>query len=202
MEKPGLIVFQKNLEKGKVKTRLARTVGDDKALNVFKALIKSTYDQIPTNMLDVHVFFGKRIEPLDHPLHESAIFHVQEGKDLGEKMTHAFEKLLNQGYKKLMIIGTDCPFITRKIFDKALQHLESHDVVIGPANDGGYYLLGAKSSPQKIMQGIEWSTSTVLESTLKAIDRQGKTYQLLEVLTDIDNEEDFQKYKQIFENGQ
>lgn len=194
-----LIIFQKNFFLGKVKTRLAKTVGDAKALEVYKTLVEKTYDQIPTDLLDVHIYFGSTIERINHPLHESASFHIQSGDDLGARMVSAFESIFSLGYEQVLIIGTDCPFITGEIYQMAIEILNRKDYVIGPANDGGYYLLGAKESPKEIMQNIAWSTDTVLKSTLDSIETEGKFYGLLEVLTDIDDGEDFKQFEEIFE---
>jgi uncharacterized protein len=193
-----LIIFQKNFILGKVKTRLAKTVGDVKALEVYKKLVETTYDQIPTDLLDVHIYFDSTIEKINHPLHESAFFHIQTGNDLGVRMIRAFDSTFALGYEKVLIIGTDCPFITAEIYQKAIGIPDDKDYVIGPANDGGYYLLGAKASPKDIMKNIAWSTDTVLKSTLQSIEKEGKAYVLLEGLTDIDDAEDYKEFELIF----
>ncbi|TFH41831.1 MAG: glycosyltransferase [ANME-2 cluster archaeon] len=193
-----LIIFQKNFFLGKVKTRLAKTIGDVKALEVFKKLVEKTYDQIPTDLLDVHIYFGSAIEKINHPLHERASFHIQTEDDLGARMVSAFESTFKLGYEKVLIIGTDCPFIIADIYQKAIEILDDKDYVIGPANDGVYYLLGAKDSPKDIMKNIAWSTDTVLKSTLQSIEKEGKSYCLLEALTDIDDAEDFKEFEEIF----
>jgi uncharacterized protein len=198
LDAAALIIFQKNFVLGKVKTRLAKTIGDAKALEVYKKLVETTYDQIPADLLDVHIYFDPEIEKINHPLHESASFHIQTGDDLGARMVCAFESTFKLGYEKILIIGTDCPFITAEIYHRAIKAADDYDYVIGPALDGGYYLLGAKDSPKNIMKNIAWSTDTVLKSTLQSIEKEGKTYFLLEELTDIDDAEDFKKFEEVF----
>lgn len=193
-----LIIFQKCFTSGKVKTRLAKTIGDEKALAVYKKLVEITYDQIPTDLLEVLIFFTPAIEKLNHPLHENASFYVQKGDELGSRMVNSFISAFKSGFEKVLIIGTDCPFITGDIYRKAIEMLDDNDYVIGPAKDGGYYLLGAKESPGKIMKNIAWGTDTVLRSTLQSIEREGRTYSLLEELTDIDDEEDLKEFEAIF----
>jgi rSAM/selenodomain-associated transferase 1 len=193
-----LIIFQKSFITGKVKTRLAKTLGNEKALAVYKKLVEITYDQIPTDLFEVLIWFTPAIEKLSHPLHENASFYIQKGDDLGTRMVNSFESALRSGFEKVLIIGTDCPFITADIYRKAIEMLDDNDYVIGPANDGGYYLLGAKKSPEKIMRNIEWGTDTVMRTTLQSIEREGRSYSLLEELTDIDNAEDFKEFEAIF----
>ena len=193
-----LIIFQKSFISGKVKTRLAKTLGDEKALSVYKKLVEITYDQIPTDLLDVLIWFTPAIEKLNHPLHERASFYIQKGDELGSRMVNSFESAFRSGFEKVLIIGTDCPFITADIYRKAIEMLDDNDYVIGPANDGGYYLLGAKESPEEIMKNIEWGTDTVLRSTLKLIEQEGKTHSLLVDLSDIDDAEDYKEFEAIF----
>jgi len=193
-----LIIFQKSFISGKVKTRLAKTIGDEKALEVYKKLVEIIYDQVPADLFEVLIWFTPAIEKLNHPLHENASFYVQKGDGLGSRMLNSFESAFKSGFEKVLIIGTDCPYITAEIYRKATEMLDYNDYVIGPANDGGYYLFGAKESPEEIMKNIEWSTDTVLRTTLQSIEREGRTYSLLEELTDIDNAEDFKEFEAIF----
>jgi rSAM/selenodomain-associated transferase 1 len=115
----------------------------------------------------------------------------QEGKSLGEKMANAFSTAFSLGAEKVVIIGTDCIEISDEIISKAFEGLHRVDVVLGPAEDGGYYLLGLKESMPEIFRGIHWSTNLVLNQTLKKLKRKGLKFRLLKTLKDIDTISDF-----------
>ncbi|HMQ08541.1 MAG TPA: TIGR04282 family arsenosugar biosynthesis glycosyltransferase [Saprospiraceae bacterium] len=191
-----LIVFCKNLIEGEVKTRLATDIGHKASLEVYTQLQDHTFQQIPFHLFDVHVFYHRYIEDLmskyDYKITEK---HIQQGKDLGEKMKNAFEKINHdQRYGIKMIIGTDCPFIHEGIFEEAVQSLSHVDYVIGPALDGGYYLLGTKDLPDSIFENMPWSTGQLLSSTIDNLKVRNKTVHLLTPLPDIDTLEDLNRY--------
>lgn len=185
-----LIIFIKNPVKGKVKTRLAATIGDDMALAIYQKLIKHTLDIVKDVAADKFIFFSNTIdETIGHkntPVHKA----IQFGNDLGEKMKNAFERLFKSEYKCIIIIGTDCPGITSNILLEAFSKLNNNDVVIGPAMDGGYYLIGMKEMYGKLFEDISWSTSTVLHSTIKRCKINNWAYALLTALSDVDEEKD------------
>ena len=185
-----LIIFIKNPVKGKVKTRLAATIGDDMALAIYQKLIKHTLDIVMDAAADKFIFFSNTIdETIGHkntPVHKA----IQFGNDLGEKMKNAFERLFKSEYKCIIIIGTDCPGITSNILLEAFSKLNNNDVVIGPAMDGGYYLIGMKEMYGKLFEDISWSTSTVLHSTIERCKINNWAYALLTALSDVDEEKD------------
>lgn len=113
---------------------------------------------------------------------------VQQGNELGERMQHAFSSIFQKGYDKTVIIGTDCPGLSAKIIINAFAYLQSHDLAIGPAEDGGYYLLGMKKMHRELFDGIHRSTNTVLSNTIKKAFALQITYALLPVLQDVDEE--------------
>jgi len=188
-----LIIFVKNAEKGKVKTRLASTLGDEKALKIYLALLDHTRkiaQKVDANRL---LFYSNNIQKNDDwPLTDFDKLN-QEGNNLGDRMTHAFHTAFQQ-YHKVVIIGSDCASLTTKIIQNAFDHLAQHDFVIGPAMDGGYYLLGMRTFHPSLFQDIEWSTEKVLSATIQKINALQKTYTLLPELSDIDYEEDWEKY--------
>ena len=170
--KEALIIFAKIPEAGKVKTRLAATIGNEAALEVYKQLLILTASVTIGLPMDKFVFYS------DHIIHqdtwEEKFFskRVQLGKDLGQKMDNAFEDLFERGYSKIVIIGTDCPELNAGIITNAFTFLDTRDVVIGPAQDGGYYLLGMNQSHTTLFQDIPWSTSSVLKETIdRCIER-------------------------------
>ena len=185
-----LIIFTKNAIYGQVKTRLAATIGNDKALAVYKQLIHYTIEL--TNELTVpkFIFYSNSIEPEDNWSNNLCTKKLQSGTGLGEKMNNAFSELFEQGYNRVLIIGTDCPELSPAIITAAFDSLNNHDVVIGPARDGGYYLLGMTKLYSCLFHDISWSTDQVLKQTLIACSVISLPNILMEELSDIDKEED------------
>jgi len=195
MSKKALLIFTKNPEAGKVKTRLAATIGNEAALAVYQQLLLHTVSVTAYLPVDKFVYYSNYIEQEDVWHSEHYYKQVQQGVDLGERMKNAFAAAFQNGYGKVLIIGTDCPYLNAEIIMKAFIYLQSHDAVIGPAEDGGYYLLGMKQLYPDLFGNIQWSTHTVLNDTLKLCDNLKLTYQLLPVLNDIDNEKDLRAFK-------
>ena len=181
-----LIIFIKNPVKGKVKTRLAATIGDEKALEVYLKLIDFTLNLAKSLNVEVNLFFSDEIIS-EYPFSKK---HLQCGNDLGEKMKNAFETCFSEGGKNVVIIGTDCAELTKEIILDSFSKMEKDSVVIGPALDGGYYLLGMNQFYSEIFDGIEWSTSSVFNETKRIIDKNNISLALLPILRDIDTEED------------
>lgn len=188
-----LLIFIKNAQKGKVKTRLAKTVGDEKALQIYKALLAHTRNVAQKVNASRFLFYSNFIDNQDDWSGTKFVKKVQEGNDLGERMSNAF-KMIFESHEKIIIIGSDCASLEPSILESALQQLEKYPFVIGPAEDGGYYLLGMRNYAPSIFQNIEWSTGAVFSKTVKKIEQLGATYFLLPMLSDIDQEEDWEKY--------
>ncbi|HLL43465.1 MAG TPA: TIGR04282 family arsenosugar biosynthesis glycosyltransferase [Segetibacter sp.] len=185
-----LIIFVRNLEKGKVKNRLAKDIGDDKSLEVYKHLLQYTKDITVSCKCNLFVFYS-------HYVHMSDVFddhlfskHLQEGNDLGERMMNALKKVFNLGCGKVCIIGSDCYELQTEILNEAFEKLHQNDVVIGPSIDGGYYLLGMKKLFPDFFVNKDWGNSTVLDDTVENINQLGLTFSELDVLNDIDTIED------------
>ncbi len=115
---------------------------------------------------------------------------TQIGKTLGEKMSNAFKKIFELNFEKAIIIGTDIPDISKSILSEAFLDLEKNDVVIGPANDGGYYLLGMNKYLPEMFENIEWSIGSVYRQTTEKINQNKLRYKTMEMLIDIDVKED------------
>ncbi len=186
-----LIIFIKNPEKGKVKTRLAATVGDERALEVYKELLVHTRRVAADVEVDCLLFYSNYVVPDDDWDAGRFKKFVQVGTDLGVRMQGAFELAFDRyGYEHVAIIGSDCAELTSDTITTAFNKLESSDVVLGPSTDGGYYLLGMSRLFPDVFENKHWSTSSVLEDTLVDIKNAGLTYSLLAKLTDIDTEAD------------
>lgn len=188
-----LIIFIKNPERGKVKTRLAQTMGPDQALAVYRALL--THTRRLAESLDSHrlLFYSDFIDHKDQWPASSFQKFLQKGTDLGARMHQAFQTALLE-HQKSVIIGSDCASLTVDILREAFRQLDRHDFVIGPAQDGGYYLLGMKEEHPELFTDITWSTDSVLSSTLNRIEKLDKSCYHLPELSDIDYEADWEKY--------
>jgi rSAM/selenodomain-associated transferase 1 len=190
MKKDALLIFYKNPQQGKVKTRLAATVGNATAFSIFMQLLHHIISTTTYLPIDKIVFYSESIERQDVWEDELYTKHIQEGKDLGERMSNAFSTAFDMKYESVVIIGTDCPELTAGIIMNAFAYLNSRDVTIGPAADGGYYLLGMKQHHSVFFKDVNWSTDSVLERTIDICKENNLTYELLPVLHDIDEEKD------------
>lgn len=118
---------------------------------------------------------------------------LQHGEDLGTRMKNAFEEGFQMGFEKIVIIGSDMYDLSQEDLQRAFEHLDQHDFVVGPAEDGGYYLLGMKRLKECLFEGKNWGNDTVLQSTLN--DLKGEKHLLLETRNDVDHYEDIVNIK-------
>ncbi len=191
--KNALIVFIKNPELGKVKTRLAKTVGAEKALAIYIALMEHTRKIAEALPVARHLFYSQEINRKDNWSVRKFHKNLQVEGNLGVKIATAFHTVFKTN-EKVVIIGSDCASLTPEIVQAAFDKLDEHPFVIGPAMDGGYYLLGMNQFLPEVFRDIEWSTESVLPMTIERIEGLSKTYHLLPTLSDIDYEEDWVKY--------
>ncbi|QNL21875.1 TIGR04282 family arsenosugar biosynthesis glycosyltransferase [Hyphobacterium sp. CCMP332] len=189
MTDSALIVFLRKPEISKVKTRLARKIGDEKAMAIYNILVEKTYQESKNLNVDVLPFYTPEIP--DSIPWINANSQIQKGDDLGECMRNAFEYVFAQGYKKAVIIGSDCFSLRHDILEKAFEELNENDFIIGPSEDGGYYLLGMKENNPDIFENIAWSREDVYAKTIEKI--KGQKVKILDKLNDIDTFEDLQK---------
>ena len=192
MSKNLLIVFTRNPELGKVKTRLAKTVGNATTLKIYIFLLERTRDISVKVSADKAVYYSVKVREND--IWDANIFqkHQQVGEDLGIRMLHAFKNGFKAGYEKVMIIGSDLYDLTAETIENAFMALENNEVVIGPAEDGGYYLLGMNSLEEKVFKNKDWGTETVRKDTLE--DLKDKKVFLLGELNDVDVFEDIEHH--------
>lgn len=190
-----LLIFTRNPELGKVKTRLAKGVGQENALIIYKELLQHTHDVVIQNDCTKRVGYSVKVRKQD--LWEASLFEKfqQEGDDLGQRMEHAFAEGFSDNYKKVVIIGSDLYDLRPHHLEKAFDALTTHDAVIGPATDGGYYLLGMRLLITDVFKNKEWGSDTVLENTLKNLSSY--TVHTLEELNDIDFAEDLKPYPEF-----
>lgn len=183
-----IIIFTRNPELGKVKTRLAKTIGDASALHIYSYLLEHTEKTIRNIDSDKAVYYSEEIYKEDIWDNATYLKYLQKGEDLGERMLHAFQNAFNNNYEKVIIVGSDLFDLKEKHIEEAFQKLNKRDIVIGPAKDGGYYLLGMKTLKEAVFKDKKWSTASVFKDTLKDLYKL-KVHQL-EVLNDIDTFED------------
>ena len=182
-----LIIFAKNPVLGRCKTRLAKGIGPENALAVYRILLQHTAQTTRSLKVDKEVFYTDFIDHEDR--WDSTIFKkgLQSPGDLGQKMQAAFEAGFKKGYQKIVLIGTDLITLEPSDIEKAFEALDSNTVVFGPAQDGGYYLIGLTQMRPELFKNIPWSTAEVLTKSLEQLDQ---TYQLLQLKNDIDTVED------------
>jgi len=190
-----LLIFTRNPELGKAKTRLAKTVGDETALEIYKFLLERTRDISLKVNADKAVYYSVKIRENDIWNPDIYQKHQQFGEDLGIRMLNAFKNGFDAGYKKVMIIGSDLYDLSGKNIEKAFVELDQNDVVIGPAEDGGYYLLGMNYLQENVFKNKDWGTETVRKDTLN--DLSDKKVKLLEFKNDIDVYEDIVNIPEI-----
>ena len=191
--KKALIILTKNPDLGKVKTRLAKTIGDEKALEVYKKLVLHTYKITANLNVDKFVFYSDNIEAYDIWDANLFIKALQQGSNLGDRMNAAFEHVFNLNYKSVCIIGSDCYELNADIIDTAFSQLEATNCVLGPTFDGGYYLLGLNNLQPELFKNIEWSTETVFDATVNICKKLQLLTSYLVKLNDVDVEKEVPK---------
>lgn len=174
-----------------MKTRLAEELGDRAALGVYRKLLEATRGVSDQMEVRRQVWYSQAAEEDDGWPPARYEKYVQQGKGLGARMEHAFRQAFEEGAAKAVIIGSDCPGLRPGHLRQAYRALGQADVVAGPSEDGGYYLLGMNRLHPPLFSGIDWSTGRVLEQTLRACRRQGLEWALLETLNDVDTKDDW-----------
>ena len=198
-----VIVMTRYPEAGKVKTRLIETLGENGAADLHKRMAEHTMSTLQPlhdiEIADLFVFFnGSSNEHMQQWLGPFFEYHPQQGSDLGEKMVNAFKYIFNSGYNRAVILGTDCPDIEGATVIQALKYLRSADLVLGPAEDGGYYLLGLNQTIPQLFEGIEWGSDRVLAQTTQRAKQQNLSIEYLHPLRDIDTPADLESIRGTF----
>ena len=175
---------------GLVKTRLAASVGDESALRIYRELLEFTFSQAVESGIKTSVYFSE----LDQFVDDFALFekHIQTGDDLGQRILNSFSNELQDADACLMI-GADCPDLSVDTLQQAEKALEKSDLVLGPSDDGGYYLIGLKKSDPALFKNVAWSTETVMGNTMDNAIGLGMKTVLLPQLYDIDDFQDLKR---------
>jgi len=193
LKKNAVIVFLKAPEQGRVKTRLSKSLDDAFVLDLYKGFIEDTLEILEIKADQFICFWPpEKKAALKIWLGEGYAYFFQRGKDLGERMSNAFYSVFEKGYDSVILIGTDIPELSRDLILRACKVLQTTDAVIGPTNDGGYYLIGFQRDgfSETVFQNIDWSTHKVFLQTLAAMTKLSIQYEQLPSLNDIDTPED------------
>jgi rSAM/selenodomain-associated transferase 1 len=189
MNKELVIVFVKNVKLGKVKTRLAKTIGNQGAFEVYSELVKITETALQNLNVEKRIYFSDTVVGSKW---KGLYKTVQQGNNLGERMKKAFLEGFRDGYDRIVLIGSDLPDIEAKHIKNGLSVLKDTNMVFGPAEDGGYYLIGMKKMYDLVFDNKPWSQTNLLKETLDELKKNNITFSTLETLNDIDTFEDLE----------
>lgn len=193
-DKGCILFFVRAPEIGKVKTRLAGVIGHDAALRLYKSFVADELDMLRNLFFDVIICYHPHSarQTIGNWLNEAFYFMAQSGKDLGQRMGNAFEEAFSLDYQKALLIGSDLPDLSSAIILDAFDHLARHDAVIGPCQDGGYYLIGFRRDTysREVFMQISWGTDQVFNQTLMRFNKKNLNSYTLPKWRDIDDYED------------
>ncbi|WP_455540106.1 TIGR04282 family arsenosugar biosynthesis glycosyltransferase [Terrisporobacter sp.] len=195
-----IIIFTRVPIPGKTKTRLEGFLTKNQCADIHKNFLKDIKITCDKLNRDIFVFYTPEDKDniLGKILGKNYNYQIQEGNDLGEKMYNALKYVLDKKYKSAVLIGTDIPYIKENDLKKAFKILEKKDIVLGPTEDKGYYLVGMKKLTKVVFENIEYGHGNVLDNTITAIKNSNLTYDLTNKNIDIDEKEDlFYFYNEI-----
>jgi rSAM/selenodomain-associated transferase 1 len=191
-----LIIFVKSPTPGTVKTRLAMSIGHAAAATAYRSLVEELLSRLAgVASVQLHYSPPHKQTQIVPWLRHGWDCYPQSAGDLGERLRVAFEKSHAAGFQKTIVIGSDCPYVQPADIQAAEQELDIHDLVLGPAQDGGYWLIGLREPQARLFQDIAWSTDQVRSQTLERADQIGLKWSQLRVLSDIDSLEDWERYQ-------
>lgn len=194
--KPRILIFCKAPLQGEVMTRLIDALGGDSATKLHQALasdmIERCLDASITEIADVELWCTP---PTEHEFYKqfNLIRRLQKGQDLGQRMSDAFSSTGSAA----ILIGTDCPNLDVEYLQAAIAKLADHHAVIGPAEDGGYGLIGLQQANEELFRNIGWGGSRVCAETCRKMNMQGLNFALLPLLWDVDRPEDVKRYRSV-----
>jgi uncharacterized protein len=187
-----LLLFVKSPDKGKVKARLSKEFGEERVLLLYEAFVLDVLEMVNKGKYRVKICFhpSSAQEKMASWLGTNYVYMPQNGGDLGEKMKNAFTAAFSEGFEKVMLIGSDIPDLPKEIIDEAFA--SEGEAVIGPATDGGYYLIGFSRDTflPHIFEGMQWSTASVFERTMEIFRKHSYKVHILPRWRDVDTPED------------
>lgn len=189
-----ILLFIKSPEKGRVKSRLALAADEETALEVYKSFVLDIADALKERGQPVTICFHpwNSEETVRSWLREDFSYAPQRGEDLGERMENAFKNSFSEDVVKVVLIGSDIPDLTPAVMDEAFSSLELQDAVIGPASDGGYYMIGFRKHAflPDVFRGVPWGTGSVFQQTMEIFQRSGIRVHVLPEWNDVDTLDD------------
>lgn len=189
-----LLVFVKYPQKGKVKQRLSAELDDDIVQELYRCFVHDTL--VTSQKLKAHLricFLPADLkEKFQQWLGQQYSFLPQMGSDLGGRMKQCLTDVLREGFQRVVLIGSDSPDVPVTLLENAFKELQTHDIVLGPSLDGGYYLIGFQgtSFEPSVFDGIQWGSASVLAQTLQKLHGTKKKYILLPQWSDVDTLDD------------
>jgi len=207
MNKNLLIIFMKPPVEGSVKTRIGKVIGHEKALNLYKSMVKDLWGNIRSESYDIIISYASDSTSdsddstylITQLIQSQPHFFKQAGETIGDRMRNAFKYGFEKNYDKIALIGSDIVDLTFRDIENALTALEDFDFSIGPALDGGYYLIGfgKESFRDELFSNIHWSTSTVFDETIGVSTKLGLTAYLLDYKSDVDTIADLKRLQDL-----
>lgn len=201
-----LIVFSRYPEPGRSKTRMIPALGADGAAELHRRMTQHTLQWTErlavTRPVDVRVrFTGADAIAMAECFGSQFVYEPQSDGDLGQRLERAFRESFQADCRRVVVVGTDCPSLSDEIVRQAFDHLQDHDLVIGPATDGGYYLIGLCQHSESLFKDIAWGSDQVLQQTLSAARQAKLSIAVLPTLADVDRPEDLADWEQVRKCG-
>ena len=197
--------FAKFPEPGQVKTRLANDIGTGPAAAFYRRIAEYVLKRttpLDSGYLRIVFYTPDALRQDFEDWLGNEKLRVQKGADVGERMANALDEMFGMGAEKAIVVGSDIPGLHREIIDRAFRSLDSADIVLGPAMDGGYYLIGMKATHPEIFLNVDWGTGEVFSQTVLVIKKMGLSYDTVETLFDVDSLEDFLKAGEILKDAE
>ncbi len=192
-----VLLMVKHPDYAPVKTRLAADIGPEAARSLYEAMATGTVRALISGDHVLAVFYDPPAagEATARWFGPGPIYRPQRGLDLGERMAAAFREAFDEGFRRAVLVGSDIPGLSGDLVGQALADLDSHDAVLGPACDGGYYLIGFNREAflPEALAGIPWSTAEVFSKTLEILEKNGRRVLILPSRRDIDTLEDMRR---------
>ena len=188
-----LCLFIKEPQQGKVKTRLQPDISPSESVLLYKAMVEDLVNRFRNHPdFDVRIYFWppQSRESLRGWLGDDLEYRLQRGENLGEKMMSSFEDAFHHYYRRVVLVGSDMPTLEETVIEQALSYLQDDDLVLGPCEDGGYYLIGMSEPHPELFAGVSWSTDRVLKQTMIIADANHLSVRLLEKKADVDTSHD------------
>ncbi|MDB6055523.1 MAG: hypothetical protein JWN25_3046 [Verrucomicrobiales bacterium] len=191
-----LLIFVKAPRLGQVKSRLAKDIGEIAALHAYRTLSLEVVNSLQSlKSVDICFTPPDAQEELEHFIKVSGWgFIPQTDGDLGDRLSAAFRSAFAEGFSRVVIIGSDCPYVLPSDITEAFDNLKAFPLVLGPASDGGYWLIGLNTMAEGLFQSMPWSTDQLLQHTLKAASNLNLPFQQLRELSDIDTLSDWREF--------